>query len=108
MLEDRANVKTPVANKEPYFKVDPAFRGEAVEAGPNGAVKHRGVSYSQRYELLCRRLVLERLYNASCFLMATPVKPTVITQHQSMERPLAPHFETAYEMALQCRLNSMP
>ena len=24
-----------------------------------------------------------------------------------MERPLAPHFEKAYEMALQCRLNSM-
>lgn len=34
-------------------------------------------------------------------------KPTVITQHQSMERPLAPHFEKAYEMALQCKLNSV-
>ena len=33
-------------------------------------------------------------------------KPTVITQHQSMERPLAPHFETAYEMALQCKLDA--
>jgi len=33
-------------------------------------------------------------------------KPIVIAQHQSMERPLAPHFEKAYEMALQCRLNS--
>ena len=32
-------------------------------------------------------------------------KTTVIDQHRSMERPLAPHFETAYEMALQCRLN---
>ena len=35
-------------------------------------------------------------------------KPTVIAQHESMGRPLAPHFETAYEMALQCRLNSQP
>ena len=35
-------------------------------------------------------------------------KDTVISQHQAMERPLAPHFETAYEMALQCRLNSVP
>ena len=35
-------------------------------------------------------------------------KATVITQHQSMERPLTPHFEKAYEMALQCRLNSKP
>ena len=35
-------------------------------------------------------------------------KQTVITQHQSMERPLAPHFEDAYVIALQCKLNSMP
>jgi hypothetical protein len=35
-------------------------------------------------------------------------KGIVIAQHQDMERPLAPHFETAYEMALQCRLNSAP
>ena len=33
-------------------------------------------------------------------------KATVIEQHRSMDRPLAPHFETAYEMALQCRLNA--
>lgn len=33
-------------------------------------------------------------------------KGTVIEQHAAMERPLAPHFETAYEMALQCRLNA--
>ena len=32
-------------------------------------------------------------------------KGTVIAQHEAMERPLTPHFETAYEMALQCRLN---
>ena len=35
-------------------------------------------------------------------------KPTIITQHQAMGRPLAPHFEAAYEMALQCRLNTAP
>lgn len=33
-------------------------------------------------------------------------KATVIAQHEAMERPLAPHFQTAYEIALQCRLNS--
>lgn len=33
-------------------------------------------------------------------------KDTVIDQHGAMERPLAPHFETAYEMVLQCRLNA--
>ncbi len=35
-------------------------------------------------------------------------KGTVIAQHEAMERPLAPHFETAYVVALQCRLNSAP
>jgi hypothetical protein len=35
-------------------------------------------------------------------------KETVISQHEAMERPLAPHFETAYELALQCRLNAPP
>ena len=35
-------------------------------------------------------------------------KDVVIAQHKAMERPLAPHFETAYEMALQCKLNSSP
>jgi len=35
-------------------------------------------------------------------------KGTVIAQHKAMGRPLAPHFETAYEMALQCRLNAPP
>jgi hypothetical protein len=58
LLEDRANVRTPVSNKEPYFSVDPEFRGEAGKArGPEE--RYVGVSYSKRYELLCRRLVLE-------------------------------------------------
>lgn len=33
-------------------------------------------------------------------------KPIVIMQHQAMERPLSPQFERAYEMALQCKLNT--
>ncbi|WP_454669199.1 hypothetical protein [Achromobacter kerstersii] len=33
-------------------------------------------------------------------------KGTVIDQHRAMDRPLSPHFEKAYEMALQCRLNA--
>lgn len=33
-------------------------------------------------------------------------RATIIDQHKSMGRPLAPHFETAYSMALQCRLNA--
>ncbi|MBC7940963.1 MAG: hypothetical protein H7Z19_14610 [Chitinophagaceae bacterium] len=32
-------------------------------------------------------------------------KADVIAQHEAMGRPLTPHFNRAYEMALQCRLN---
>ena len=68
--------KRPVANKEPYFKVDPEFRGEPRAQKKGGTFKHEGVSYAVRYELLCRRLVRERIYNASCFLLATNEQPT--------------------------------
>jgi hypothetical protein len=79
LLEDRDNVKTPVVNKEPYFPVDPAFRGDARENSPNSS-RYLGVSYSTRYELLCRRLVLERLYNSACFILSTNSKKTQINQ----------------------------
>lgn len=65
LLQDCDRVKTPVRNKEPYFNVDLVFDG---------------ASYSKRYELLCRRLVLERVYSAACLVMATNAKKTKITQ----------------------------
>jgi len=65
LLEDCDRVKTAVRNKEPYFKVDPVFDK---------------ASYSKRYELLCRRLVLERVYSAACFVMATNSRRTQIIQ----------------------------
>ena len=79
LLEDRHNVKVPVRNKEPYFAVDPVFRGES-RGAKKGVERYRGVAYSIRYELLCRRLVLERLYNSACFLMATNSSNSRITQ----------------------------
>jgi Restriction endonuclease XhoI len=79
LLEDRASVKSPIKNKEPYFKVDPAFRGEG-STNNKGGETYQGVSYRERYELLCRRLMRERLYNAACFITATNVKKTVISQ----------------------------
>ena len=82
LLEDRASVKEPVANKEPYFKVDPIFRGKP-SVTKKGVKKYQGVTYAERYEILCRRLVLERIYNASCFLMATNSKLTVVRQPAS-------------------------
>lgn len=79
LLEDRDSVKTPVSNSEPNFPVDPVFRG-AAEEDSNGTQRYRGVPYCVRYELLCRRLVLERLYTAACFVMATNSSDTRITQ----------------------------
>lgn len=64
LLEDCDRVKTPVRNREPYFKVDPVFDK---------------ASYSKRYEVLCRRLILERVYSAACFVMATNSRKTQVT-----------------------------
>ncbi len=80
LLEDRENVHKPVSNKEPYFQVDPLFRGDQIPAKKERKDAYEGVSYSKRYELLCRRLVLERLYTSACFVMATNSKNTRITQ----------------------------
>ena len=43
--------------KEPHFKVFPEFNNS---------------SYARRYELFCRRLVLERHYDCAAFLMSRP------------------------------------
>ncbi len=55
------------------------FRGEAKKT-KKGSESYQGVPYSKRYELLCRRLVLERLYSSTCFVMATNHKNTTVTQ----------------------------
>lgn len=65
LLQDCPAVHTPVKVKEPHFKVDIAFQA---------------ASYSQRYELLCRRLLLERLYTAACLTLSTNEAPTRIVQ----------------------------
>ncbi len=80
LLEDHAGVQRPVANKEPHFPVDPAFRGPALVGKDPAKPRHAGISYAARYALLCRRLVLERAYSATCFLMATNAPRSVITQ----------------------------
>jgi hypothetical protein len=92
LLEDSDDVKSPVRNKEPYFEVDPIFRqaiadepepvatSKRKKAAPKKKKGTLGVSYSKRYEILCRRLVMERVYSAACLVMATKSKETVITQ----------------------------
>ena len=51
-------------NAEPYFAVDPAFKGS---------------SYAKRYETLCQRLVYERIYDAACLTLSTNADPTRVT-----------------------------
>src|SRR5258706_5746625 len=59
LLEDCPGSTSPVGVKEPHFKVFPEFRNS---------------SYARRYELFCRRLVLQRHYDCSAFLMSEPEK----------------------------------
>lgn len=60
LLEDCADSSSPVAVREPHFAVDTIFKD---------------ASYKKRYEILCQRLVLERVYDCSCFLTAQFSQP---------------------------------
>ena len=53
MLEDCEASNRPVRVKEPHFKVFPEFVG---------------ASYKKRYELFCRKLVLERHYTSASLI----------------------------------------
>lgn len=56
MLEDCDASNRPVKVQQPHFKVFPEFVG---------------ASYMRRYELFCRKLVLERHYTASAFITSS-------------------------------------
>jgi len=56
MLEDCEASNRPVKVQQPHFKIFPEFVG---------------VSYMRRYELFCRKLVLERHYTASAFITSS-------------------------------------
>ena len=64
ILEDCAKVHAPVKLVQPHFSADPAFAG---------------ASYAKRYELLFRRLVLERHYEGACLTLATDSDRTVVS-----------------------------
>ena len=57
LLEDCDKTRRPLRSKEPHFPVLDDFR----EA-----------SYAVRYELLLRRMVIERHYSAACLLLSEP------------------------------------
>jgi hypothetical protein len=56
LLEECSESMTPVGVKEPHFKTFPEFHGS---------------SYAKRYELLLRRLMLEKTYDSAALLLAT-------------------------------------
>ena len=56
MLEDSPGSNRPVSIREQHFKVFGEFRE---------------TSYADRYAILCKRLVLERLYDAACLIMSS-------------------------------------
>ena len=64
LLEDCPGVHRPVASAEPHFSIDPQFKN---------------ATYAQRYELLLRRLVFERLYDAACLTLSTASAPPTIS-----------------------------
>lgn len=55
LVGDTPKVHKPVKAAEPHFPVDPVFAQ---------------ASYAQRYHLLCRRLIEEKLYTAACLLLS--------------------------------------
>jgi len=55
LLEDSQKSTSPVRVSEPHFDVFDEFKD---------------TSYAKRYELFCQRLLRERLYDATCFLMS--------------------------------------
>jgi hypothetical protein len=55
LLDGSAKSRAPVGVKEPHFKVFEEFRNS---------------SHARRYEIFCRRLVLERHYDSAAFLLS--------------------------------------
>lgn len=57
LLVDCEESTHPVSVREPHFEVFPEFKG---------------ASYAERYGILLSKLMRERLYDATCFLMTPP------------------------------------
>lgn len=71
LLEDSPTVHRERAQyREPYFEVDAEFRG---------------ASYSRRYELLCRRLIRQRLYDSACLALSTDETPTRVSHPEGAD-----------------------
>lgn len=56
LVEDLDEVNRVVKSAEPYFSVDPVFKGK---------------TYAERWNILCQRLMSENLYTAACCELIT-------------------------------------
>jgi hypothetical protein len=81
VLEDAKGSSDPVRVVEPHFPTFEVFRN---------------TSYAQRYEILCRRLVRERLYDAACL---------ILTKRQQGAR--GEYREAAEDVGFSCFVRSL-
>src|SRR5207253_9504060 len=70
LLEKVPESSEPVKPAEPHYSVMPEFAG---------------ASYAKRYEVLCQRLVSEKLYEATCLILSEPANG--IKVHYEEPRP---------------------
>lgn len=66
-LEDCPGSTTPVRVDEPQFPIRTEFCDEAYSR----EVSPIGVSYAKRYELFCRKVMRDRLYDATCLMLSS-------------------------------------
>lgn len=66
LLEDSGKSRSPVEVDEPQFPIRPEFRDPSYAREENPL----GVSYAKRYELFCRKIVRDRLYDAACLILS--------------------------------------
>ena len=83
LLEQCPRSESPVKVDEPHFHVFPEFKN---------------ASYAKRYELFCRRLVLERHYTSAAFMLSksgatkgTYFEPAADLQYAQFARSLVAH-----------------
>jgi hypothetical protein len=86
LLEEAPGSTKPVRVKQPFFEVDPIFLD---------------ASYKKRYEILCRRLILERLYDAACFVTAAADPASAIHE------PAPDLSFTAFANAIRARVTGL-
>ena len=94
LLGDSDDVRRSTTSRSPLFPIDPIFQG---------------ASYAERYQILCQRLVAERLYDGACVTLATDEDVTRLThpaEEVSFARFIAELQGNAYRFVQNRRLDA--